>query len=470
MGYEEEMNKRRAQRDARKQQRDEQVRNTRSRLIVAAVILVLVAILIGATALGGQTTPTASTEPPVSPGTSESTTAPSGTTEPSETTEPPETSEPSESTDPSGTTAPSDTTEPSETTEPSTQPTETTDPPADTVIHFTAAGDVNVNDTTAVLDYEQAFLDILPLLSQGDLTAVNFEGNLLGAPYGSATMSAPQSLMTALKNAGVDLIQTANSRTIYNGLAGLRTTLSAIRTAGLEPVGAWGTAEEAEAAGGYTIREVKGIKLAIVAFTKGMDSMALPAGSESCVNLLYTDYATTYKTVDTAGITAVLDRVAKEEPDLTIALVHWGSEFRDQISTSQERIRDLMLDNGVDAIIGTHPHYVQALEFDAENGTFVAYSLGDLLSDGETAGTEYSIILDLEITKDSVTGKTAITGYSYTPIFNVRREGQPLQIMELEKAISAYESGYMLRVDAQMYKDMLYARTRVEARVQPATE
>ena len=273
--------------------------------------------------------------------------------------------------------------------------------------------------------------------------------------------------MNALKNCGVDLIQMANSRSITNGLDGLRTTLAAIRAAGMEPVGAWGTEEEARQSGGYTIREVNGIKLAIVAFTKGMDSMALPVGSEDCVNVLYEDYATTYQEVDADGIKAVLARVEKEKPDLTIALVHWGSEFRDQISDTQAYIRRIMLENGVDAIIGTHPHYVQSLDFDQEAGTFVAYSLGDLLSDGETAGTEYSVILDLEITKDHYTGVTKITGYSYTPIFNVRWEDRQLQVMELHEAIRAYESGHLSRPSKAVYEQMLYALTRVEARVQP---
>ena len=70
-------------------------------------------------------------------------------------------------------------------------------------------------------------------------------------------------------------------------------------------MGAWANNQEAKESGGYTIREVNGIRVAVVAFSKGMDSMALPAGSENCVNLLYEDYDTEYddyilavKTVD----------------------------------------------------------------------------------------------------------------------------------------------------------------------------
>lgn len=429
MAFEEELQQRRAQREAARKQHLAEHRQLMLRLGIAGSVLLIVAVVIIVMALRAPDQP----DPTVPP-----TSAP--------------------------TTAPTETPTAAPTEEPTTPPTEP--PLADTVIHFAAAGDINVNDTTAALDFKQAFQHLLPVLSRADLTAVNFEGNLIGAPYGAATQSAPQDLMNALKACGVDLIQMANSRSITNGLDGLRTTLSAIRAAGMEPVGAWGTEEEAQQSGGYTIREVNGIKLALVAFTKGMDSMALPVGSEDCVNVLYEDYATTYKDVDADVIKAVLNRVEKENPDLTIALVHWGSEFRDQISDTQEYILEILQENGVDAVIGTHPHYVQALEFDAEAGIFVAYSLGDLLSDGETAGTEYGIILDLEITKDALTGVTKITGYSYTPIFNVRRENRQLQLMELHEAIRAYESGHLDRPSREMYEDMLYALSRVEARVQ----
>ena len=66
-------------------------------------------------------------------------------------------------------------------------------------------------------------------MSQSDLTAVNFEGTLVGAPYGSENASAPQTLMDALRNAGVDLIQMANSCAINNGLNGLTATLNAVQ-------------------------------------------------------------------------------------------------------------------------------------------------------------------------------------------------------------------------------------------------
>lgn len=430
MAYDDELTKRREQREKLRQKRLSEHKKMMTKLVIAGIALVLCAVVIFLVVdRSGALQPTEPlpTDPLV--------------------------------TDPQPTAGPSE-----QPTQPPTQLEDTT------VIHFTAAGDINVTDKTAHLDYQQALMDVLPILSAADLTAVNFEGNLVGSPYGGEHYSAPQSLMEALCNAGVDLVQMANSRSIVNGLGGLNTTLHNIRAAGLEPVGAWSTNEEAQKSGGYTLREINGVRVAVVAFTKGMDSMALPAGSENCVNLLYVDYATVWQEVDTEGITRILKAVEKEKPDITIALVHWGSEYRDQISDTQEIIRDLMLKNGVDAIIGTHPHYVQAMEYDPENGTFVAYSLGDLLGDGETAGTEYGVIVDLEITKDNLDGTTRITGYSYTPIFNSRMEQYGIRILRLDEAVRAYETGYMYRVTQELYEDMVYAQTRIAERVSPEEE
>ena len=351
-----------------------------------------------------------------------------------------------------------------------TQPEETTPIEPTSVIHIVAAGDLNVTDKVLAAggannDFSNVFLDVSYLLADAHLTTLNFEGTLCGAPYNSETASAPQTLATTLSSIGVDMLQLANSYAIHQGLSGLTTTVQNVRDAGLEPLGAYANNQEFESSKGYTIRYVKGIKIAFVSFTKGMDGLALPANGADCVNVLYTDYASTYQEIDTEGISAVLDAVEKEKPDVTIALLHWGSEYNDTISSSQTKIRDLMQEKGVDAIIGTHSHYVQKMEFDPVAGTFVAYSLGDFVGDADRPGSEYSVILDLEITRDNATGVTKITNFSYTPIFTAVEENAPLRVLRINEAISAYESGYIDRVSEANYNAMKYALDRIEARV-----
>lgn len=347
-------------------------------------------------------------------------------------------------------------------------PTEATNP-ATTVIHYAAAGDLNINEQTVAAGgpnyvYTQAFQDVAHLLARADIASVNFEGNLYGEPYGSSA-SAPQSMATALQKAGVDLVQMANSFSINRGLSGLAASLDAVRSTGMEPLGAYATNAEFRQNKGYTIRTVRGVKLAFVAFTKGMDGMALPPGSEDCVNVLYTDYDSVYQNIHREKILSILSDVEKEKPDIVIALLHWGSEYNNSIRSNQEKIVELLQANGVDAIIGTHSHYVQKMTHNPESGQFVAYSLGDFFSSAQRAGSEYSVILDLEITKDNKTGKAKITNFSYTPIFTVHEEEKPLKILRIDQAIKAYEENYLDTVSEQTYNEMTYALERIKARI-----
>lgn len=344
---------------------------------------------------------------------------------------------------------------------------QTTQPPAK-VIHLAAAGDLTVTDRVAAaggeeFNYTKTFLDVGHLLGAADISVLNFEGNLVGSPYGSSYMSAPDTMMQALDAAGVDLIQLANSYSIKNGMSGLSDTIDAVRAAGMEPLGVYANSESYRKSGGYTICTVEGIRIAFVAFTKGMDGMTLPAGNQDCVNLLYTDYDSAYQQINTEKINKVLDAVAKEKPDLTVALVHWGSEFNDSVSTTQEKISKLMLEKGVDAIIGTHPHYLQQMVFDEAAGTFIAYSLGDFFGDAQRSGSEYSVVLDLEISQ-TVDGVTKITGYHYTPIYTISDE-DTLRVVRIRETMDAFDSKYIGSVSQSTYDSMKKALERIEARI-----
>lgn len=353
-------------------------------------------------------------------------------------------------------------------TEPSNEP-EPTAP--DTVIHIVAGGDVNITDRTVaaglsdgVYDYTEIFKDVLPVFANADAAVLNLEGVVGGTRYGSDTKAAPPELLQALKKAGVDLLQTANSCSLYNGLTGLRSTLDGVRAAGMTPIGTFADSAEFEKSGGYVIWDIQGIKVAFVAFTKGMDGMGLPTGSEDCVNLLYEDYNSVYQTVNTAGITKVMENVAAHEPDAVIALLHWGSEYNDQISKSQTKICKLLQELGADAIIGTHSHYVQKMEFDKENGTFVAYSLGDFYGDGEKAGTNYSVLLDLEITKSGSDGTTSVTGFDCVPIYLDRSDDGTMRILRIREAIQGYENRFLGAVSKETYQAMKAALAKIQSR------
>jgi poly-gamma-glutamate synthesis protein (capsule biosynthesis protein) len=262
-------------------------------------------------------------------------------------------------------------------------------------------------------------------------------------------------------------VQTANSYAVYNGMDGLQLTLQGIHSAGMTPLGTFADTAEFQESGGFFIRQIQGIRVAFVAFTKGMDGMGLPAGNEDCVNLLYKDFSSTYQDVDKDGITSLLNAVDRYKPDVTIALLHWGSEYNDQTSKTQDTIVKIMKDAGVDAIIGTHPHYVQKVTYNAETGMLVAYSLGDLLGDATRPGSDYSVILDLEITKSGATGEVKITGFDYTPIYivNDTANGGSIRVMRIREAMDAYEADSIGAVSKETYEAMKSALKRIESRI-----
>ena len=366
-----------------------------------------------------------------------------------------------------------------------TEPTEVTEAPteeraiwdqAPVTINLVAGGDLNVTDKvvwsgqlSGEYDYTKTFMDVAPILSEADLAVLNFEGNVCGMPFGTATGSAPVEMIQALKNAGVDLLQMANSYSIRNGLIGLTTSLNNIRSAGIEPLGAFSSSAEFQKSKGYTIVTVKDIKIAFVAFTKGVGSLGMPAGSEDCVNLLYTDYFTNYRKVDEEGIKAVLKAAAAEEPDITIAMLHWGSEDNDTIYETQKDIVTLMQKNGVDVILGTHPHRVQQVDFDEQTGTLVAYSLGDFFGDASRSGTQYSILLDIEITKDYDTGTTRVTNWDFVPIYTLAENecDGDRRVIRIENAMSAYELNFVDKVTTSCYENLQFSLGRINARILP---
>lgn len=432
--HDDEMNMRREKREAQRRKQQAEAKRLRITLILAAVVLVLCTagiVFLTGRSDSSQTTVAAETRP---------------------------------------------TQKPTQATEPATRAQKSTK----TTIHIKAAGDLNVTNSVinagvAVggYNYTRAFMDVASTLSDADLTVLNLEGNICGEPYGSDTTSAPRELLEGLRNAGVDLIQMANSCTINNGLIGLTSTLQSIRAAGLEPVGAFASESEFQQSKGYTITEAQGVKVAFVAFTKGLGGRGLPAGNDNLVNILYEDYASTYDKIDRTRITSVLKAVEAEKPDITIALLHWGSEYNDDISDTQKSIVNLMKKQGVDVIIGTHPHTVQAIEYDALAGTLVAYSLGDFFGDASRGGTNYSIILDLEITKDSSTGTTKVTNYSYTPIYTVSEAESAdgyRRVVRIDKTVEAWEENYLDKVSQSAKESMVYALDRIEARINPPVE
>ena len=337
-----------------------------------------------------------------------------------------------------------------------------------TSVTIAAVGSISISDhqladarTAEGYDFSPSFFGAAGLLSGADLTVGNLECNFAGAPYGSATSSAPAELADTLAGLGFDLLQTANCASIANGMSGLESTIAGIRRAGMQPVGTFASSQEWRDASGMTMMEVNGLKVAFIAFTKGLGNMSLPENSAKSVNLLYTDYDTNYSDLDTAGIASAMAGVRKQDPDVIIVLVHWGSEYSREVSDSQKRLARLLYENGADAIIGTHSHMVGpidehtvTLEDGAEKDVVTAYDLGDFYTDSTKPGTQTSTVLRLTFTRNNWTGKVMLSECKYEPLFCADlgpSVPNRYQVLGIANAIALYEQDYVYRVSEETY-------------------
>lgn len=305
----------------------------------------------------------------------------------------------------------------------------------DSIINIAAVGDIMCyqEQMDAALqedgtyDFTAAFAAVSGYTISADLTVGNLELNFCGEPYtGKPDFRAPEALADTLAAIGFDVLQTANTYSIQNGLTGLRSTINQLNNVRISHVGTYAAPEDKSTNEGVLLKNVSGIKIAFISYAKGLNGLRLPDGSEYAVDLFYSDYDTDFSKLDTDAISKSVDAAKALDPDIIIAMLHWGNEGNSEITPAQEKLTDLLFENGVDAILGTHSHIVGKLESRTvtvdgkEKNCFVAYSLGNFyssMSENYARSCRNGIVLNLEFTKNGETGDTTLTGISYTPIY-----------------------------------------------------
>ncbi len=354
--------------------------------------------------------------------------------------------------------------------EPVTEPTPELDLEEEvTTATLSAVGDIMVYDSQiedalqadGTYDFSHCFADVAQYLSASDLTVGNLETNFCGGDYsGYPNFNAPEALAADLAEVGFDILQTANTYSIQNGLTGLASTIKYITDAGMNAVGTYYAESEKDDNAGVLIKEVNGIKFAFIAYTKGVNNMYLPTGSEYCVDVLYKDYYSNYSQVDTTAILESIDAARALDADVIVAMVHWGSEYDLEPSSSQETIAELMFTNGVDVILGSHTHIVGGMQTrkvttidGEEKEVFLAYSLGNFISNMTNDYTQDSVILNLEFTKSS-DGTTTISNAEYVPVYiadNGEDADERYVLLDTYAEIDTYVGGAADRVSDNIF-------------------
>jgi len=198
-------------------------------------------------------------------------------------------------------------------------------------------------------DPRYPFEKVAEVLRAADLTFINLENPLVencsltneGMIFCGNSRNAD-----GLVNAGIDVVSLANNHTLNYGQAGLENTVRVLEENGLAAV----------RSGDGIIRDVGGLAVAILA---------------------YEDVTTN---VDSASVANQI-RGLKESSAVVIIYFHWGSEYTAYPSQRQQMLAHLAVESGADLIIGSHPHWIQAVEI--YRGVPILYSLGNFVFDQE---------------------------------------------------------------------------------------
>lgn len=289
-------------------------------------------------------------------------------------------------------------------------------------------------------DFSYVFQDIKGYVSEADIAVGNLETTFAGKARGYSnypTFNTPEQLAYNLKDFGIDVVSTANNHCMDKNFSGLVSTLNYLDDAGIAHMGTNATQEDQNK---ILIKEVNGIKIAFLAFTYGTNGIPIPSDKSFAVNL-----------IDENLILNQLSLAKEQNPDLICVNMHWGIEYQTKQNKEQERLANLLFTNGVDVILGSHPHVLQPMEkktITLEDGSakdcFVIYSLGNFMSGQTKPNTRNSIILNMSFTKSGETGKTTIDSVSYVPIYMYKASSgttKRYKVLDIEKAIQNYESG-----------------------------
>lgn len=296
---------------------------------------------------------------------------------------------------------------------------------------------ISAKKADGTYDFHENFEYVKPWLKQADLVLGDFEGTVNKDHYlaGYPLFNAPGEVMDAIKDAGYQVLDLAHNHILDSQIEGVVSTADAIEKAGMTPVGVY-THEPRDKAP-IVIKEVNGIKVAILAYSYGFNGIEQNISKE--------DYNRYLSDLDEDKMKAEIER-AEKEADITVIMPQMGVEYQIEPTEEQKKLYHKMIDWGADIIFGGHPHVVEPAETVEKDGDkkLIIYSMGNFISnqrietmqDVETSKwTERGVLMDVTIKKKS--GKTTIetakahpTWVSRTPKGGYSPEGYPLYLYQ----------------------------------------
>ncbi len=278
---------------------------------------------------------------------------------------------------------------------PTPLPTVTPTPkPLDITICF--SGDISLADdavTIAQWEKEGNVLsqcispELLEIMNKADIMCVNneFTFTTRGEPMKNKKyrFRANPERVALLQEMGVDLALLANNHVYDYGEISLLDTLDTLTNAGIAYFGAGRNLSEVLKP--YYM-EIDGITIAFVAASRAEKYKATPQATEDSGGIL--------RCYDTELFLELI-KEADANADIVLACVHWGTEYSTVLEKVQLTTGKEYLDAGADAIIGSHSHCLQGMEF--YNGKPIIYSLGNFWFNSRSLDT---MLLQLHIQGD----------------------------------------------------------------------
>ena len=287
---------------------------------------------------------------------------------------------------------PIQTEDPSQEPEPAPEPEPEPEPPVS--LRVVCVGDVMAHSTQIKAQYDSAsdtydfsdnFVYVADYISEADLALCNIETVFAGGtPTGYPMFNAPDILAKNLADAGFDIGILVNNHTLDKGKSGLDRTAQIVAEAGMIPAGF-----DPEGAKKYTLTEVEGITIGVVAYTyetpmsngnHTLNGNPIPGDYVDKLNsYCYENFDAEMEEIGGA-VQAARDAGA----DLVICYYHWGEEYQRSPNNWQKEIAARSVAFGADMIFASHPHVPQGMEMLTDEATGrqvpVFWSMGNFVS------------------------------------------------------------------------------------------
>ncbi|WP_212895643.1 CapA family protein [Capnocytophaga canis] len=251
-------------------------------------------------------------------------------------------------------------------------------------------------------DYIPVFEKVKHIFQKHDFVIGNLEVTLAGKPFkGYPQFSSPDELAVACKESGIGVLVTANNHSCDRGKQGIIRTLDVLDSLQIAHTGTFRNQEEFEK-NNLLVLSKNHITIGILNYTYGTNGLPIP--KPTVVNL-----------IDLEKMKVDIQKAKEQVLDQLIVVIHWGVEYQQIQHKEQEKIADFLFNNGVDIIIGGHPHVLQPMHYYPKNalhnGRLLVYSLGNFVSNQRKPNTDGGAMFELTLLKDKQGTHIVDSGY-----------------------------------------------------------